>query len=81
MHLHRVGASSGTCGCIAAVSLVTLGSCHHLDGLEQRRSFGTCWQMFMAGSGDSEGSCTFPGEELQGSSSKLLVSLSYLTCG
>jgi hypothetical protein len=28
-----------------------------------------------------EGYCTFPGEAPQGSSSKLLVSLSYLTCG
>ena len=24
-------------------SLVTLGGCHHLDGLEQRRRIGTSW--------------------------------------
>jgi hypothetical protein len=23
--------------------LVTLGGCHHLDGLEQQWRFGTCW--------------------------------------
>ena len=61
--------------------LVTLGSYHHLDGLEQRRSFDTCWLLFVVGSGDCEGSCTFPDEEAQGSSSKLLVSLSYVTYG
>jgi hypothetical protein len=61
--------------------LVSLGGCHYLDGLEQQRSFGTCWILFVAGSGDYEGSCTFPGEEPQGSSSKLLMSLNYLTCG
>ena len=30
---------------------------------------------------DYEGFCTFLDEELKGNSSKLLVSLSYLTCG
>ena len=40
-----------------------------------------CWCLFVAGFDDCEGSCTFPGGEPQGSSSKLLVSLSYLTCG
>ena len=35
----------------------------------------------MAISGDYKGSCTFPGGVPKGNSSKLLVSLSYLTCG
>ena len=35
----------------------------------------------MAAFGDCEGSCTFPGGVLKGNSSKLLVSLSYLTYG
>jgi hypothetical protein len=35
VHFHHVGASSGTCGCVAAIFLVTLGVCRHLDGLEQ----------------------------------------------
>jgi hypothetical protein len=35
----------------------------------------------MAGSGDCEGSCTFPGEEPKANSSGLLVLLSYLICG
>jgi hypothetical protein len=40
-----------------------------------------CWSLFMAGSGDCEGSCTFLNREPKGNSSGLLVSLSYLTCG
>jgi hypothetical protein len=50
--------SSGTwdrCGC---GFLVTLGGYRHLDGLEQRRSFGKCWWLFVADSGDCERSCT-----------------------
>ena len=62
-------------------SLVALGGCHHLDGLEQRRRIGTSWWLFVAISGDCEGICTFPDGALKGNSSKLLVSLSYLTCG
>jgi hypothetical protein len=64
------------CGCGV---LVSHGGCHHLDGLEQRRSFGTCWWLFVVGSGDCEGSCTFSGREPKGNSSGLLVSLNYLT--
>jgi len=37
--------------------------------------------LFVADSGDCEGSCIFPGGEPKGNSSGLLVSLSYLTCG
>jgi hypothetical protein len=66
---------------VAADFFVTLGGCHYLECLEQRRSFGMSWSLFVASSGDCERSCTFPSEEPQGSSSKLLVSLSYLTCG
>ena len=35
----------------------------------------------MAAFGDCEGSCTFPGGVPKGNSNKLLVSLSYLSCG
>ena len=63
------------------ISLVTLGGCHHLDGSVQRWRIGTSWWLFVAISGDCEGSCTFPGGVPKGNSSKLLVSLSYLTCG
>jgi hypothetical protein len=44
--------------------LVTLGSCRHLDGLEQRWRSDTCWWFFMAGSGDClvRGSCCSPVE-------------------
>jgi hypothetical protein len=35
----------------------------------------------MAGSGDCEGTCTFPDGEPKGKSSGLLVSLNYLTFG
>ena len=61
--------------------LVSLGGCRHLDGLEQQRSFGMSWLLFVAGPDDCEGSCTFPGGELKCNSSGLLVSLSYLTRG
>ena len=63
------------------ILLVTLGGCHHLDGSVQRWRIGTSWWLFVAVSGDCEGSCTFPGGVLKGNSSKLLMSLSYLTCG
>jgi hypothetical protein len=75
LHLVALGDS---CGCGV---LVTLGGCCHLDGLEQRRSISTCWWLFVAGSGDCEGSYTFPGGEPKCNSSGLLVSLSYLTYG
>jgi hypothetical protein len=75
--LHLV-ALEDRCGCGV---LVTLGGCHHLDGLEQRWRSGTCWWLFVASSGDCEGSCTFPDGKPKGNSSRLLVSLSYLTCG
>ena len=75
LHLVALG---DRCGC---GFLVSLGGCCHLDGLEQRRSFGTYWWLFVASSGDYEGSCTFPGRESNGNSSGLLVSLSYHTCG
>ena len=63
------------------ISLVSLGGCHHLDGLVQRRRIDMSWWLFVAISGDCEGSCTFPDGAPKGNSSKLLVSLSYLTCG
>jgi hypothetical protein len=50
------------CGCV----LFTLDGCCHLDGLEQWRSFSTCWWLFVAAFGDYVGSCTFPVEEPQG---------------
>jgi hypothetical protein len=59
--------------------LFFIGGCCYLDGLEQRRSFDTCWGLFVASSSDCKGSCTFPDEAPQGSFSGLLVSLSYLT--
>ena len=34
VHLHLVEASSGTSDCLSCGIFVTLGSCHHLDGLE-----------------------------------------------
>jgi hypothetical protein len=37
------------CGC---EFLVTLGGCRHLDSLEQWWRSGTCWCLFVAGSGD-----------------------------
>ena len=55
------------------ISLVTLGGCHHLDGWSSGGG--------LARVGDCMGSCTFPGRVPKGNSSKLLVSLSYLTCG
>ena len=39
------------------------------------------WWLFVAAFSDCEGSCTFPDGVPKGNSSKLLVSLSYLTCG
>ena len=42
LHLVALGDRS-SCG-----FLVTLGGCRHLDGLEQRRSFGTSWWLFVA---------------------------------
>ena len=62
-------------------SLVALGGCHHLDGLEQRRRIGMSWCLFMAIFGDCEGICTFPDGAPKSNSSGLLMSLSYLTCG
>ena len=62
-------------------SLVAIGGCHHLDGLVQQWRISTSWWLFMAVSSDCEGSCTFPGGVPKGNSSKLLMSLSYLTCG
>jgi hypothetical protein len=49
--LHLV-ALEDHCGCGV---LVTLGGCRHLDGLEHRWRFGTCWWLFVAGSGDLVG--------------------------
>ena len=49
--------------------------------LEQRWRIDTSWWLFMAISSDCKGSCTFPGGVPKGNSSKLLMSLSYLTCG
>jgi len=43
--------------------LVTLGGCRHLDGLEQRRSIGTSWWLFVAISMWLWGVCAYPGEE------------------
>ena len=34
MHLHSVEASSGTSDHLSYGILITLGGCHHLDGLE-----------------------------------------------
>ena len=49
--------------------------------LEQWWRIGMSWWLFVAIFGDCKGSCTFPGGVPKGNSSKLLVSLSYLTCG
>ena len=64
------------CGC---GFVVTLGGCRQArssgGGLAR---VGDCsWPSL----GDCEGSCTFPNAALNGNSSGLLMSLSYLTCG
>jgi hypothetical protein len=46
LHLMVLG---DRCGCGV---LVTLGGCRHLDGLKQRWRSGTCWWLFVSGSGD-----------------------------
>jgi len=42
--------------------LVTLGGCHHLDGLEQQRRIGTSWWLFVAISRWLWGVCAYPVE-------------------
>ena len=66
---------------LCGIRLLLFNSCHHLNGLELRRRIGMSWWLSVAISGDYEGSCTFPGRAPKGNSCKLLVSLSYLTCG
>jgi hypothetical protein len=41
MHVLREFASSGTTSSLGNKFLVTLGGCHHLDGLERRGSLST----------------------------------------
>ena len=48
MHLHRVGHLVALVVAMAAVSLIALGGCHHLDGLEQLLVIGTSWSLFVA---------------------------------
>jgi len=60
LHLVALGDRS-CCG-----FLVTLGGCHHLDGLEQRRSIGMSWWLFLATpSVIVRGSCAFSPQEPQ----------------
>jgi hypothetical protein len=55
-------ASSGTWGLICYSFLVTLGVCWCLDGLEQQRSCGKSWWLFLATSRWlMRGSCAFSG--------------------
>jgi hypothetical protein len=58
--LHLVGTWVFICCGI----LMSLGGCHHLDGLEQRWRSGTCWWLFMAGSSELvvRGCCGSPVE-------------------
>jgi hypothetical protein len=75
LHLVALG---DHCGCGV---LVTLGGCRHLDGLEQRRSYGKSWWLFLATSRWLWGVLVSSQRSAKGNSSGLCVSLSYLTCG
>jgi hypothetical protein len=58
--LHLVGTWVFFCYVIP----VSLGGCRHLDGLEQRWRSGTCWLLFVVGSGELvvRGCCGSPTE-------------------
>jgi hypothetical protein len=60
MSLHLVGTLVFICCGI----LISLGGCRHLNGLEQRWRFGTCWWLFVAGFGELvvRGCCGSPVE-------------------
>jgi hypothetical protein len=61
--------------------LISLGGCHHLDGLEQRKSLARVGDYSWPSPGDCEGSCVFHNGALKSKFSGLLVSLRYFTCG
>jgi hypothetical protein len=71
---------SGTWMIFGCGILVSLGGCCHLDGLEQQRSCGKSGAYSWSPPDDLWGVLCLPRRSAKGNSSKLLVSLSYLTC-
>ena len=61
--------------------LITLGGYRYLDGLEQRWSCGKSWLFVLGHLWCCCEGCYLPWWSTKDNSSKLLVSLSYLTCG